>query len=94
MKNPAQFVTHTYHKKEGAKHFSVNKIYAMKKKNTHSDFDDLTVKTVKHNYDITGVCGRICPIVPEKVNENGKKKSFFSLRGTLTVSLGWVKPHF
>lgn len=36
------------------------------KKHTHSDFDDFTVETVQHNYDITGICRGISSIMPKK----------------------------
>lgn len=36
------------------------------KKNTHSDFDDLTVETVEHNYDVASICRGVGSIVPEK----------------------------
>lgn len=35
------------------------------KRHTHSDFDDLAVETVQHNYDVTSICGGICSIMPE-----------------------------
>lgn len=36
---------------------------------THPDFDDLTVKTVQHNNNITGVRGGIGSIMPEEVDK-------------------------
>lgn len=38
-------------------------------KHTHSDFDDLTVETVQHNYNITSICRGIGSIVPEKMDK-------------------------
>lgn len=32
---------------------------------THPDFDDLTVETVQHNYNITSICWRISSIMTE-----------------------------
>lgn len=45
------------------------KLQYTKKKttHTHSDFDDLTMETVQHNYNITSICRGISSIVPENV---------------------------
>lgn len=40
----------------------------MEKKYTHLDFDDFTVETVQHNYDIISISGGISSIM------SGKKK--------------------